>query len=61
MCRFLRTSLWIGLISLFQLQNVDPQEQENLRIQVGVEEVRIDVVVVDSKGRQVTDLTADDF
>jgi VWFA-related protein len=61
MRRFLRTSLWIGLISLFQPRNVDPQEQENLRIRVGVEEVRVDAVVVDSKGRQVTDLTADDF
>jgi len=61
MRRFLRMSLWIGLISLFQLRNADPQEQDNLRIRVGVEEVRVDAVVVDSKGRQVTDLTADDF
>jgi VWFA-related protein len=31
------------------------------KIQVGVEEVRIDAVVVDRKGRQITDLTAEDF
>jgi hypothetical protein len=28
---------------------------------LGVEEVRIDVVVLDKKGNQITDLTADDF
>jgi VWFA-related protein len=33
----------------------------NFRIRVGVEEVRLDVVVLDKKGRQVTDLTAEDF
>lgn len=33
----------------------------NFRIRVGVEEVRLDVVVLDNKGRQVTDLTAEDF
>ena len=32
-----------------------------LRISVGVSEVRLDVVVVDSRGRPITDLTADDF
>jgi len=37
-----------------------PQRQE-FSIKVGVEEVRIDAVVLDNKGRQVTDLTADDF
>ena len=31
------------------------------KIQVGVEEVRLDAVVVDSKGRQITDLTPYDF
>jgi VWFA-related protein len=30
-------------------------------IKVGVEEVRIDAVVLNNKGKQVTDLTADDF
>jgi VWFA-related protein len=38
----------------------EPQEQE-FSMKVGVEEVRIDAVVLDSKGRQVTDLTANDF
>ena len=30
-------------------------------IRIGVEEVRLDAVVLDKKGRQITDLTADDF
>ena len=32
-----------------------------LRITVNVNEIRLDVVVVDGKGRPITDLTADDF
>ena len=35
--------------------------ESNLKIRIGVEEVRLDVVVLDKKGRQVTDLTAEDF
>jgi hypothetical protein len=30
-------------------------------VRIGVEEVRIDAVVLDKKGRQVADLTGDDF
>jgi VWFA-related protein len=37
-----------------------PQNQD-FSIKVGGEEVRIDATVLDRKGRQVTDLTADDF
>jgi len=33
----------------------------NLKIRIAVEEVRLDAVVVDKKGHQITDLTADDF
>ena len=31
------------------------------KVSVDVREIRLDVVVVDNKGRQITDLTADDF
>jgi VWFA-related protein len=34
---------------------------KDFRIRVGVEEVRLDAVILDKKGHQVTDLTADDF
>lgn len=37
-----------------------PAENDFL-IRIGVEEVRLDAVVLDKKGRQITDLTADDF
>lgn len=37
------------------------QTEKTLTIRVGVEEVRLDAVVLDKKGRQITDLTADDF
>ncbi len=37
------------------------QTQEDHIIRVGVEEVRIDAVVADRKGRQVIDLTAEEF
>jgi VWFA-related protein len=35
--------------------------EKDFVIRVGVEEVRLDAVVVDKKGHQITDLTADDF
>jgi len=34
---------------------------QNFTIRIGVEEVRLDAVVLDGKGRQITDLTAGDF
>jgi VWFA-related protein len=34
---------------------------QNFTIRIGVEEVRLDAVVVDGRGRQITDLTAGDF
>ena len=42
--------------SASELDSIDP-----LKIMVSVNEVRIDVVVLDKKGNQITDLTADDF
>jgi VWFA-related protein len=35
--------------------------EKDCKIRVGVEEVRLDAVVVDKKGHQITDLTTDDF
>ena len=43
----------------FGLQN--EKVDDDFKIKVDVKEVRIDATVVDGKGRQVTDLTADDF
>ena len=37
------------------------ESAESLEIRVSVNEVRLDVVVLDKKGNQITDLTADDF
>ena len=35
--------------------------EKSFKIQIGVEEVRLDTVVLDKKGHQIVDLTADDF
>jgi hypothetical protein len=42
------------------LKALQKQEQP-FKIRVNVAEVRIDAVVLDRKGRQITDLTAKDF
>ena len=43
----------------------ESQQSENagkgFKIQIGVEEVRLDTVVLDKKGHQILDLTSDDF
>jgi VWFA-related protein len=39
----------------------DASSVKGFSIRVSVEEVRIDAVILDGKGRQITDLTADDF
>ena len=64
----------IGLIMFSLAPDLECQEQispsndtskisppEDFSIRIGVEEVRLDAVAVDNKGRQITDLTADDF
>jgi VWFA-related protein len=66
----------IGILWLCIAPNIQSQEHQNpsldtsqndqraeneFKIKVGIEEVRLDAVVVDKKGRQVTDLTGDDF
>lgn len=71
-CRIL---CWIGLLlvviplSYGQESPGQPQKEEkqtsksdqNYTIRIGVEEVRLDAVVLDGKSRQITDLTAGDF
>ncbi len=47
--------LWSALMT-----NSNGQERD-FAIKVGVEEVRIDAVILDNKGKQITDLTAADF
>lgn len=37
------------------------EAERGFKIRIAVEEVRLDAVVIDKKGRQITDLTADDF
>jgi VWFA-related protein len=56
--------LYIGILLLNvygQESSVKPSGAEGFKIQVGVEEVRIDAVVLDKRGYQIPDLTADDF
>jgi hypothetical protein len=36
-------------------------ESRNFAVKVDVDEVQLDAVVLDWRGRQITDLTADDF
>lgn len=59
---------WIGFLCFGPVADVNGQHSpqaapadKDLTIRIGVEEVRLDAVVVDSKGRAITDLTADDF
>jgi VWFA-related protein len=54
--------LIVGTISNAQENEVSPQENsKNFVIQVGVEEVRLDVVVLKGDRHQAVDLTSDDF
>lgn len=41
--------------------NVEQKQEQTFKIQVAVEEVRVDAVVLDRKGRQIPGLTAKDF
>jgi VWFA-related protein len=67
---FARTGvLLLGLLTFTSGQEVrrGPRAQDpagpdnNFTVRVAVEEVRMDVVVLDRKGRQITNLTANDF
>lgn len=41
--------------------NAEQKQEQTFKIHVAVEEVRVDAVVLDRKGRQIPDLTAKDF
>ena len=56
--------VWLALaaVSGGQEKRVQPANAgQDAVIRVGVKEVRLDAVAVDANGRQITDLTADDF
>jgi VWFA-related protein len=56
------TVAWAGQGQPAALQTVvESQQKRDFTIRVNVDEVQIDAVVVDKKGRQITDLTAEDF
>jgi VWFA-related protein len=72
----IRTFAWTGILLLGLLTISSGQErrmgeqynqepagktEEDFTIRIGVEEVRLDVVVLDKKGHQITNLTAKDF
>ena len=69
----LRPILWIVLFCFGLLISTNGQQssqnsntqaataEKDTVIKIGVDEVRLDAVVVDRNGRQITDLTADDF
>jgi VWFA-related protein len=73
---WLRTLACIGLLWLSLMMASNGQENRNTNqnegkqagktekdftIKIGVQEVRLDAVVLDRRGHQITDLTADDF
>jgi VWFA-related protein len=75
-CIRLHTFLGIGLFGLGLLMNANGQEnqisppnggrqveqiEKDFNVRIGVEEVRLDAVVLDKAGHQVSDLSADDF
>ena len=74
--RWVQTIAWLGCLLLGFITVANGQEQQapsqsrdkqagntdkNVTVRIAVEEVRLDVVVVDRKGRQITGLKADDF
>jgi hypothetical protein len=60
--RILASIVLLGLVLAKTRVAQEQKASENgYRIQVGIEEVLVDAVVLDSKGRQVVDLTAADF
>jgi VWFA-related protein len=49
------------LLGLLLFSNAQEKIEEDFKIKISVEEVRIDAMVMDRKGRQITDLTSEDF
>jgi VWFA-related protein len=75
-CHWAQTIAWIGCLLLGFITEANGQEKQalsqsgdkegektdkNFKVRIAVEEVRLDAVVVDRKGRQITGLNADDF
>ncbi len=58
-----QTLVWICVWGLGMVTSKDGvgQTEKDFKIRVGVEEVRIDAVVLDSKSHQITDLNANEF
>ena len=63
MCRsgFLRGAIILSVLCLAPASWAAAQGEDEFRIRIAVEEIRLDAVVVDGRGRQITDLTAEDF
>ena len=61
--RRVKSLVYIGLIGLglIAVSKGQSKNEKDYIIRLGVEEVRLDAVVLDKKGRQITDLTVDDF
>lgn len=58
--------LWLGILLcsgtlMLSAKGQAPAAKEAYSIKIGIEEVRLDAVVLDRKGHQIADLTADDF
>jgi VWFA-related protein len=58
---FLHGFIFVGLPALLLTVHARPPQNQDFTIKIGVEEVRVDATVLDKKGRQVTDLTTNDF
>ena len=54
-------ALGVTILRHGQNNSASAQARDDFKIQIGVEEVRLDAVVLDGNDRQVTDLTEDDF
>jgi VWFA-related protein len=54
-------SLLVGLVSVLTTQSAARQAADDGVIRINVNLVQVDAVVTDSRGKAVTDLTADDF
>lgn len=68
LCWFGMLLVWAPIPQTYGQEKPDQREEkqasiedQNFTIRIGVEEVRLDAVVLDGKGRQVTDLKAGDF
>jgi VWFA-related protein len=56
-----RRYMWILTVVFLLSAYGQAPEKQDFSIKVGVEEVRLDAIVLDQKGKQISDLTADEF